>query len=88
MAMLFALHGRVTFFIRIKKVTKEIRPIVLAFGYSARFSLDRARRTRCAQTSTELFRPSLPVLDNPKGDGRSKARSKIKNGMVLERRST
>ena len=29
------------------------------------------------QTCTVLFRPSLPVLDNPKGDGRSKTKDQI-----------
>ncbi|MEA1889685.1 MAG: hypothetical protein U9N50_07905, partial [Pseudomonadota bacterium] len=28
------------------------------------------------QTCTALFRPSLPVLDNPKGDERSKTKNK------------
>jgi len=47
-------------------------PYVLAFGFSARFSPNRARWTRFAQTCTALIRPSLPVLDSPKGDWKSK----------------
>jgi len=38
-----------------------------------------------AQTCTVLIRPRLPVLDNPKGDGRSKTkdqRQKIRSRMV------
>jgi len=61
--------GEFISFVRTKETEpKKSRPIVLASGYSARFSLDWRCGTRYRSNSPRSIRSKLPVLDNPKGD--------------------
>jgi hypothetical protein len=57
-----------------KRYQKKGHPIVLAFGCSVRFSVERRCGTRYAQTVLALVRSKPAVLDNTKGILRSKPR--------------